>query len=180
LAIPRDSPKKETSSNILPMTTPADLTYRSRNEEATQDLGFAIGQVAEAGAMVALIGSLGAGKTRLVQGICRGLGVTGQVVNSPTFALIQEYQGRLSVAHFDTYRLRSVDEFLELGADEYWSGDGVCLIEWADRVAEVLPADRFSVTIEIDGPNSRAFRVSAGGPNSRAMLARLKATLDQS
>lgn len=162
---------------MIPMSLASQFEHQSTAEAATRHLGEAIGQLAAPGAVIALIGGLGAGKTRLVQGICRGLGVTGQVVNSPTFALIQEYQGRLPVAHFDTYRLRGVDEFLELGADEYWSGDTVCLIEWADRVAEVLPDDRLSVTIEIDGPTSRLFRFASGGPNSRELLAQLRASI---
>src|SRR5207302_10261856 len=90
--------------------------------------------------VVALIGPLGAGKTHLVRAVAEGLGVAdGRVVSSPTFVLIQEYQARLPVYHFDAYRLRGPGEFADLGAHEYLEGDGVCLIEWAERVAEALP-----------------------------------------
>jgi tRNA threonylcarbamoyladenosine biosynthesis protein TsaE len=84
--------------------------------------------------------------------------------------LIQEYEGRLPVYHFDTYRLRDTDEFLELGADDYLNGDGVCLIEWSNRVDEVLPRDRLTLEIEIVGEQSRVITIHAGGKHSRSAL----------
>jgi tRNA threonylcarbamoyladenosine biosynthesis protein TsaE len=124
--------------------------------------------------VVALVGDLGAGKTRLVQAAAEGLGVDPSVVNSPTFVLIQEYEGRLPVYHFDTYRLKDFDEFLELGADEYLASDGVCFVEWADRMAEVLPRDRLTIEFEFTGETTRSLRLSAGGPVSREVLAALR------
>src|SRR6266576_4059012 len=87
------------------------------------------------GAVVALIGQLGAGKTHLVRAIAEGLGIAdSRVVSSPTFVLIQEYEARLPIYHFDAYRLRTEVEFIDLGIHEYFEGNGVCLVEWADRV----------------------------------------------
>ena len=140
------------------------------SEDATAQLGRALGGFAQPGLVVGLIGHLGAGKTRLVQSAAEGLGADRSDVNSPTFVLIQEYEGRLPVYHFDTYRLRDEDEFLELGADEYMVGDGVCLIEWADRVADVLPRDRLTIELEMTGLESRRVRLTAGGPRSQRVL----------
>lgn len=156
---------------------PLIWSVRSASEEETRRLGMALGEALVAGDIVALSGTLGAGKTRLVQGICAGLGVTRQLVNSPTFSLIQEYCGRLGVYHFDTYRLRSVDEFLELGALEYFDAGGICLIEWADRVAQVLPDDRLDVSISIVGELERKFQVVSRGPRSAQTLANAQARL---
>src|SRR6266403_4305588 len=100
----------------------------------TEALGRRLGGVLFGGAVVALIGPLGAGKTHLVKAIAEGLGIANPaVVNSPTFVLIQEYEARLPIYHFDAYRLRAEAEFADLGAHEYLQGSGVCLIEWADR-----------------------------------------------
>src|SRR5438552_5707225 len=102
---------------------------------ATESLGRRLGELLFPNAVVALVGPLGAGKTHLVRAVAEGLGITNsRAVNSPTFVLIQEYQARLPVYHFDAYRLRSAAEFAELGVNEYFEGDGVSLIEWADRV----------------------------------------------
>jgi len=144
------------------------------SENATRRFARALGEAAQPGLVVALVGDLGAGKTRLVQAAAEGLGVDPSVVNSPTFVLIQEYEGRLPVYHFDTYRLKDFDEFLELGADEYLSSDGVCFVEWADRMAEVLPRDRLTIEFEFTGETTRTLRLSAGGRVSREVLAALQ------
>ncbi len=102
---------------------------------ATEAFGRRLGGLLFPGAVVALIGPLGAGKTHLVRAVAAGLGVPDpRVVTSPTFVLIQEYAGRLPVYHFDAYRLRGENDFSDLGAHEYFEGEGVCLVEWADRV----------------------------------------------
>jgi len=149
-------------------------SIESLSEAETARLGTALGTVAEPGTVVALIGNLGAGKTRFTRAVTAALGVPQWLVNSPTFALIQEYPGRIPVFHFDTYRLRSVDEFLELGAEEYLAGNGICLIEWADRVEEVLPADRLTIRIAIEAPERRIFHFTAGGEHSARLLTELR------
>jgi tRNA threonylcarbamoyladenosine biosynthesis protein TsaE len=153
------------------------MQYISHNEEDTQRLGTALGNALEAGTVIAMIGELGAGKTRLVQATAVAMGVERNLVNSPTFVLIQEYEGRLPLYHFDTYRLRDEDEFLELGADELMGTEGVCLIEWADRVAGVLPDDHLKIEIAITGPSERVFKITATGPKSERLLSGLEETL---
>ena len=116
--------------------------YLADNEAATDRLGKVLAEVLPPGTVIALIGTLGAGKTRLVQSVAAALGVPRDEVTSPTFVLVNEYlNGQLPVYHFDTYRLRDVDEFLELGPEEYFNGAGLTFIEWADRVSDCLPAD---------------------------------------
>ena len=143
------------------------------SEDETRAFAKSLGEVAKPCLLVALVGNLGAGKTRLVQSAAEGLGVEPSVVNSPTFVLIQEYEGRLPVYHFDTYRLKDFDEFLELGVDEYFESGGVCFVEWADRMEEVLPRDRLTIEFEITGETSRTLQVSAGGSVSNAVLSSL-------
>jgi len=150
--------------------TPSEITFDLNSETVTQQLGRALGAAAQPGLVVALVGNLGAGKTRFVQAAAEGLDIPREAVNSPTFVLIHEYEGRLPVYHFDTYRLGDIDEFLELGADEYMSGDGVCFIEWADRMEEVLPRDRLSITFEITGELTRRVTVASGGRVSQSVL----------
>ena len=102
---------------------------------ATEAFGRRLGELLFPGAVVALVGQLGAGKTHLTRAVAEGLGVKNPAaVNSPTFVLIQEYPARLPIYHFDAYRLSGPREFAELGVDEYFRGDGVCLVEWADKV----------------------------------------------
>jgi tRNA threonylcarbamoyladenosine biosynthesis protein TsaE len=155
----------------------APWLFAARSEDDTEALGRALGTALAAGGIVALIGPLGAGKTRLVQSIAAALGADRRTVNSPTFVLIQEYDAPLPILHCDTYRLRSIDEFLDLGADEMFQSRGVCLIEWADRVTPVLPADRLQIEIEVAGPTSRNFRLSALGAQSAKLLAQSQAAL---
>lgn len=153
------------------------LEHLSRSEAETQQIGAALAAALVPGTVVALIGNLGAGKTRLVQAVAEALGMDRSAVTSPTFVLLQEYAGRLPLYHFDAYRLRDVDEFLALGADELLWSDGVCLIEWADRVAEALPADRLRIEIEPAGAESRLFRFIPGGPRSRSLVEELRKRL---
>src|SRR6188474_3546299 len=109
---------------------------------ATEALGRRLGALLFPGAVVALVGQLGAGKTHFARAIAEGLGVKNPAaVNSPTFTLIHEYPARLPIYHFDAYRLAGAREFADLGVEEYFHGDGVCLVEWADRVAITLPPE---------------------------------------
>jgi tRNA threonylcarbamoyladenosine biosynthesis protein TsaE len=141
--------------------------------EATHRLGLALGRRLGPGAVVALVGPLGAGKTNLSRALAEGLGADPRLVTSPTFVLIQEYPGRVPVYHFDAYRLAGAGPFADLGAHEYLEGDGVCLVEWADRVAPCLPADHLRVELEVTGETSRRARLEATGPRHAAVLAGL-------
>jgi len=148
------------------------MTLDFPNLEATEAFGRALGAALTAGSVVGLVGEMGAGKTHLTRAICEGLGIRNpRVVTSPTFVLIQEYEGRLPIFHFDVYRLRSPREFAELGAAEYLDGHGVCLIEWADRVSEFLPADRLTIELRHAGETVRRATVVAGGPRHADLLA---------
>jgi tRNA threonylcarbamoyladenosine biosynthesis protein TsaE len=132
--------------------------------DGTMALGRRLAQVLFPGSVIALIGPLGAGKTHFVRAVAEGLGmVNSRLVNSPTFVLIQEYQARLSVYHFDAYRLSSPAEFGDLGVHEYFAGNGVCLVEWADRVEAFLPAEFLRITITPLGETTRRFRLEAMG-----------------
>jgi tRNA threonylcarbamoyladenosine biosynthesis protein TsaE len=136
----------------------------SDRPSATHALGVRLGEGLFSGAVVALSGQLGAGKTFLVRAIAEGLGVPdSRVVSSPTFVLIQEYAGRLPVYHFDTYRLKTQTDFASLGIYEYFNGEGVCLVEWADRVAPLLPAERLDVHLEVTGDQSRRLTLIGHG-----------------
>ena len=140
------------------------LTFSSQSESDTQRLGAALGAVLPPGTTVALVGPLGAGKTRLVQAVAESLGVPPRTVTSPTFVLLNEYTGgRLPIFHFDTYRLKD-DEFLNLGPDEYFDSQGLTFVEWADRVAHIMPAERIVVTFEVMGETARCIIVSGTSP----------------
>jgi len=130
------------------MSDPMKRTLHIANETETEKLGERIGQAAVPGMVVALIGDLGTGKTTLTKSIARGLGVT-ETVTSPTFNIIREYKsGRIPLYHFDVYRIADPDEMFELGYEEYFYGDGICIVEWADIIEELLPED--AVIIHID------------------------------
>jgi tRNA threonylcarbamoyladenosine biosynthesis protein TsaE len=141
------------------------------DESATESLGRRLAASLFPGAIIALVGPLGAGKTRLVRAVAEALGVAERcVVSSPTFVLIQEYEGRLPIFHFDAYRLPDATAFRELGVEEYFEAGGVCLIEWGDRVEEALPADHLRLTLEIIGEAARRAILEAFGDRHRALL----------
>ena len=126
--------------------------------EATAAAGEALGRTLEAGDVVALYGELGAGKTCLVQGLVRGLGVSTQAT-SPTFVLVNEYRGRLPVHHVDAYRTASLSELIDLGLLDLMGGDGVTLVEWADRAEALLPDRAIRVRIDGVGDESRVLTI---------------------
>ncbi|WP_456153770.1 tRNA (adenosine(37)-N6)-threonylcarbamoyltransferase complex ATPase subunit type 1 TsaE [Mogibacterium sp.] len=119
-----------------------------KNEHDTEEFGMKLASSLEPGDIVALIGDLGTGKTTLTKYIAKGLGVT-ENIDSPTFNIVKEHKsGRIPLFHFDVYRLSSGDELLDIGADEYFYSDGVCIIEWADIVADVVPEKAKVILIE--------------------------------
>ncbi len=120
------------------------------SEKETRELGERLGKEAVPGSVYTLTGDLGTGKTVFTQGFARGLGIR-EHVNSPTFTIVQEYnEGRLPFYHFDVYRIGDIEEMDEIGYEDYFYGDGVCLIEWAELVEELLPSQRTAVRIEKD------------------------------
>lgn len=132
------------------------------NLAETEALGRRLGGLLFPNAVIALIGPLGAGKTHFVRAVAEGLGIRNPLaVTSPTFVLIQEYPARLPIFHFDAYRLSGPREFLDLGVEEYYTAGGVCLIEWADRVAAALPDDYLRIEIEPLDENRRRLRFTA-------------------
>jgi tRNA threonylcarbamoyladenosine biosynthesis protein TsaE len=147
--------------------------FISVSEIETERLARRLADVLEPGTTVALVGNLGAGKTRLVRAVCEALGVDRRAIASPTFVLVHEYEGRLPIYHFDTYRLRDPRDFLALGADEYLNAGGVCLIEWADRVSPWLPADHLRVEIAVTGESTRDFAFTGTGPKAAGIVRRL-------
>ena len=126
------------------------MVKESFGPEDTFALGQALGQMAAPGEIYTLDGDLGTGKTVLTQGLAAGLGIT-EHVNSPTFTIVQEYEGgRRPLYHFDVYRIGDVEEMDEIGYEDYFYGNGVCLIEWADLIREILPLNCIRIRIEKD------------------------------
>ena len=126
------------------------MVTETRSPEETYELGKKIGQQARPGQVYTLTGDLGVGKTVFTQGVAAGLGIT-EPVSSPTFTIVQIYEeGRLPFYHFDVYRIGDIEEMEEIGYDDYFFGEGICLIEWAELIEEILPKDRISITIEKD------------------------------
>jgi tRNA threonylcarbamoyladenosine biosynthesis protein TsaE len=145
------------------------MEWITLTDEETRAIGEALGRRLGPGAVLCLTGPLGAGKTTLAQGIARGLEVA-DVVNSPTFTLVQEYAGRLPVYHLDVYRLSGPEEAADLALDEMLAAGGVVMIEWPERIAPLLPADRLEILLEPEG-ETRRLTASAGGPRAAATLA---------
>ncbi len=140
------------------------LSITSSSVEQTIELGRLIGSNLKEGDVVALIGQLGAGKTYLTKGIAEGLGVTDKkAIKSPSFVLINEYRGRVPVYHIDAYRLRDSADMFTLGSDEIFWGNGVSIIEWADRVASSLPEEYLLITISFISPTARRIEICAYG-----------------
>ena len=144
--------------------------FVSPSVETTHVWGAALGAQLEPGDVIALQGDLGSGKTNFVQGIARGLGVS-EDVNSPTFILANEYSsGRLPLYHIDAYRLENADEARGFGLDDYLTGDGVTVLEWAERVRDALPHDVLWIQMEYVSENERRLIVTASGARSAEML----------
>lgn len=126
------------------------MVIETRSPEETFALGKKIGEMARPGEIYTLTGDLGVGKTVFTQGVAAGLGII-EPVSSPTFTIIQEYDsGRLPFYHFDVYRIGDIEEMDEIGYDDYFFGQGICLIEWANLIEEILPENRREIIIEKD------------------------------
>ena len=141
---------------------PPATELQSASPEETERAGERLAARLRPGSVVALVGDLGAGKTCFIRGLARGLGVS-QIVSSPTFVLVNQYQGRLPVFHVDAYRTESLAELLDLGLEEYIDGDGVTVVEWADKLRALLPAKTIWVHLMGLGDDPRTIKVE-GSP----------------
>lgn len=131
------------------------MLIQTNSAEETRTLGEKLSRRLQAGDVVVLEGDLGAGKSELARGIARGLGVK-ETVTSPSFTILNVYEsGRVPLYHFDWYRLESAEELYELGMDEYLGGDGIAVVEWAERCPEVVPEGSIHIRIEVTGEETR-------------------------
>jgi tRNA threonylcarbamoyladenosine biosynthesis protein TsaE len=149
------------------------MNLRSESPEETQRLGIGLGRLAHPGDLFMLVGGLGAGKTCLTQGIAWGLDIAGYAT-SPTFVVINQYRGRLPLYHIDLYRLDSIEEVVDLGLDDYLYGNGVCVVEWADKAMNVLPPEHLLVEINYVSETVRNLVLNPSGERYIEMLSQLK------
>lgn len=134
----------------------------SKSSKETEELGYKFAQTLKRGDVVSLRGSLGAGKTVFTKGIARALDVKENIV-SPTFTLIQEYDGIVKLYHLDIYRLSGIDEFESMGGDDYLPSNGVSVIEWSEKISSLLPDDTIYVEIKILENNDREIKIRRNG-----------------
>ena len=135
----------------------------SKNAEQTIALGERLAKYFKKGDIVCLEGDLGGGKTTLIKGVAKGLKIAAEKVNSPTFVLMNAYQGRLPLYHFDLYRLENTGEISAIGYEEFLYGDGVSVIEWAERLGALTPKEYLRVELKHKGENERSIKISAVG-----------------
>jgi tRNA threonylcarbamoyladenosine biosynthesis protein TsaE len=146
--VQRSTSQRSKAEALFPSTT--------ESVEETQALGTQLAETLDAGAVLALYGDLGTGKTHLVKGIADGLGLSPSTVRSPTFTILHTYdEGRVPLHHFDAYRVQTPDEFVELGFEEYVHGNGITCIEWADRIAPLLPPHTLHLSFTHVAPHRR-------------------------
>jgi tRNA threonylcarbamoyladenosine biosynthesis protein TsaE len=154
------------------------VTYVARSEEETIRLGKLLGTLLESGDFVALVGALGSGKTWFTKGLAMGLGVSSEtVITSPSFALMNEYQGRIPLFHMDAYRLEERSSFLSAGLEEYFHEEGVVAMEWAERWVEILPNTRVTVNITVLDEHKRRLVFLGASPRSSHILEKLEQQL---
>ena len=134
-----------------------------------------LGKLSQPGDVFLLVGGLGAGKTCLTQGIAWGLGIEGYAA-SPSFVLINQYRGRLPLYHIDLYRLDSIEEITELGLDDYLYGNGVCVVEWAEKAWAVLPSENLTVEMSFFSDTSRSITLKPNGKRYVEMISQLSVT----
>lgn len=153
----------------------------SKSEKETIELGKKIGTLLKKGDVVALMGDLGSGKTYLTKGIAHGLGINqGTIITSPTFILVNEYEGRYKLYHIDLYRIKDPDDARSSGLEEYIiSQDGVVVIEWADLCPDILPQHYISVKLEIIGDSERRIEISTKGEAYFTLLEKIKTSIEE-
>ena len=151
------------------------IKYRTGSAGETAELGQKLGEMLKKGDTVCLTGDLGTGKTAFTGGIARALGIDGYIT-SPTFTIVNEYEGKLPLYHFDVYRIGGADEMYDVGFDDYVYGSGITVIEWADIIKEILPEERIEIRLEKDDhdkPDSRLITVEFFGRETAAYEGRL-------
>ena len=161
---------------MAPVLDERSLDFISHSEAQTRRLGVRLGELLQGGDVICLVGELGAGKTCLAQGIGRGLGVEGPIT-SPSFTLIKEYRqerARLPLYHIDLYRIEDSNEALALGLEEYFYGEGICVVEWADRVPEALPAEHLWIELCYIDETKRSLLMKAVGKRYEELLREFK------
>lgn len=136
------------------------MKFKSNSVKETIEFGRKFAEELKAGDVVCLEGDLGAGKTHFVKGIASGLGIDQEKVNSPTFTLINEYFGEIPIFHFDCYRLKTIQEALEIGIEEYLYGEGVSVIEWPSKIKELIPEYAIQIEIKHEGTSERSILIS--------------------
>jgi len=149
------------------------LEIISHSPEQTQKFGVRIGEIALPGDIFLLVGDLGTGKTCLTQGIARGLNIEEYAV-SPSFVVIRELHGRLPLYHIDFYRLDHLEEITQLGLDDYLYGNGVCVVEWAEKGVNLLPVEHLLIEISYLSDTERSFELKPRGKRYRKIVAQLK------
>lgn len=146
----------------------------SRSVKETMRIGKAIARKLRKGDIICLFGEFGSGKTVLAKGIAQGLGIRKEKVISPSFVLMRQHQGKLALCHFDLYRLKSPSEILALGYEEYFYGDCVTIIEWADRLKRLLPKESLKIELFFRTNTHRAMKFGASGTRYKELLAKIR------
>ena len=150
------------------------FTYLSSSVEKTVKLGWQLGALLIKGDIIALIGDLGGGKTWFTKGVAIGLGIEPNLIVSPTFTLVNEYQGRQKLFHIDLYRPKNRAEILGLDIEDYLEGEGIVVIEWANRWPRDLPQERIQVNLKMVDEHTRELKFSGNHPRSREIIKTLK------
>lgn len=149
------------------------MKYIAASPRETMELGRALAHLLRPGDLISLEGELGAGKTHLAKGIGAGLGIAENAVTSPSFTLINQYDGKYPMYHFDVYRIEP-DELEDLGYDEYFYGKGVCVVEWGDRIRAFLPEEYLQIVIEQTAAGERELTLIAHGQRYQELISQLK------
>jgi tRNA threonylcarbamoyladenosine biosynthesis protein TsaE len=152
------------------------IQFISHSSEHTQQLGYSLGQLAQQGDIFLLSGNLGSGKTCLTQGIARGMDIKSTVA-SPSFVLVREHYGRMPLYHIDLYRLDNIEEIVNLGLEQYFEGDGLCVVEWAEKGLAVFPLEHLLISLEYLTDNQRNISIHTEANRYLKMINELKGKL---
>jgi tRNA threonylcarbamoyladenosine biosynthesis protein TsaE len=151
------------------------MVFQTKSTSETVRIGKSIGSLLRPGDVVALVGELGTGKTQFIKGLAEGLGVGKPTyISSPSFTLINEYPGRVPFYHIDLFRLESEKEAEELGLEEYFQGEGITAIEWADKIPSLLPKENLSIRIHYTGGNTRSLEMNPKGKRYEDLMQKLQ------